>query len=49
LKLRVDIYNCEGCGRAIVAEENHEIEVCPYKDCSSIVFEYSHSGHVVND
>ncbi|MDQ0412701.1 hypothetical protein [Mesobacillus stamsii] len=49
MNLRVDIYSCNGCGQAIVSEENEDIAVCPYKGCESYDFEYSHSGHVVND
>lgn len=48
MKLTVDIYSCEGCGRAIVVEKDEEIEVCPYKDCGSQLYEYSHSGEVEN-
>lgn len=49
MKLRVDIHTCNGCGRAIVSEENEDIAICPYEDCESDDFDYSHSGHVVND
>lgn len=49
MNLRVDIYSCNGCGRAIVVEEEENVKVCPYPDCESDDFEYSHSGKVVND
>jgi hypothetical protein len=49
LNLRVDIYNCNDWGRAIVSEENEDISICPYEGCESADIEYSHSGHVVND
>lgn len=49
MRLRVDIYSCNDCGRAIVVEENEELEQCPYKQCFSESFEYSHSGSVEND
>lgn len=48
MQLKVDIYSCEGCGRAIVVEKDEDIEVCPYMDCGSQLYEYSHSGEVVN-
>lgn len=47
--LRVDILSCNGCGRAIVVEEDEAVEICPYKDCGSEDFDYSHSGQVLND
>lgn len=49
MQLKVDVYNCYGCGRAVVVEAEEEFETCPYKDCGSDDFEYSHSGSVVND
>jgi hypothetical protein len=49
MNLRVDIYSCNGCGRAIVTEEDHDITICPYDGCLSDDFEILHSGHVVND
>jgi hypothetical protein len=49
MKLRVDIYSCNGCGRAIVIEQNEDIDMCPYVNCGSDDFEYSHSGSVEND
>lgn len=49
MNLRVDVYSCNGCGRAIVVEEEETFNSCPYSDCCSDDFEYSHSGHVVND
>lgn len=49
MNLRVDIYSCNGCGRAIVIEEDENLAVCPYENCESDDFEYSHSGHVMND
>jgi hypothetical protein len=49
MNLKVDIYNCEGCGRAVVVEFNQEVEICPYQDCAAPLLEYSHSGHVLNE
>jgi rubrerythrin len=49
MNLRVDIYSCEECGRAIVIEEDEAMEVCPYAGCGSSGVEYSHSGKVEND
>lgn len=49
MNLKVDIYSCEECGRAVVVECDHEVEVCPYQDCASAILEYSHSGQVMND
>ncbi|CEG25994.1 hypothetical protein [Bacillus sp. B-jedd] len=43
----VDIYSCDGCGRAIVVEKDSEIAVCPYTDCGTDLYEYSHSGEVI--
>jgi hypothetical protein len=48
MNLRVDIYSCEECGRALVVESDQEVEICPYQDCAAAMLEYSHSGHVVN-
>jgi RNA polymerase subunit RPABC4/transcription elongation factor Spt4 len=48
-KLPVDIYSCNGCGRAIVIERNEEMEICPYQDCGSDDLEFSHSGYVMNE
>jgi len=48
MNLRVDVYNCNGCGRAIIVEEDEVPNHCPHS-CHSDDLEYSHSGHVVND
>jgi len=45
--MQVDIYSCDGCGRAIVVEKDSEIAVCPYTDCGTDLYEYSHSGEVI--
>lgn len=49
MKLRVDIYSCNECGRAILVEENEDEIVCPFVECGSEDVEYSHSGSVEND
>ncbi|WP_175384466.1 hypothetical protein [Bacillus sp. FJAT-27225] len=49
MEMPVDVYSCEGCGRAIVIEKDSEIDVCPYRDCGSDLYEYSHSGVVINE
>lgn len=49
MNLRVDVYSCNDCGRAFCSEENQDIATCPYEGCESDDFEFSHSGHVVND
>lgn len=49
MNLKVDIYSCEGCGRAVVVESDQAVEICPYQDCAAALLEYSHSGQVVND
>ena len=47
MKLRVDIYTCGDCGRALCVEENEKVKVTPC--CESEYWEYSHSGVVEND
>lgn len=48
MNLKVDIYSCEGCGRAIFVEENEDAVICPYKDCGDDHIEFSHSGEIHN-
>ncbi|ALC92073.1 hypothetical protein AM500_21455 [Bacillus sp. FJAT-18017] len=44
----IDVYSCDGCGRAIMVEKDAEIAVCPYTDCGYDLYEYSHSGEAIN-
>ena len=48
MQLKVDVYNCDDCNRAIVVEDGEDVGICPYEGCGSIYFEYSHSGMVEN-
>lgn len=48
MNLRVDIYSCNDCGRAVIVEEDEVPNHCPHS-CHSDDLEYSHSGYVVND
>lgn len=49
MNLIVDVFGCEGCGRAVIVESDQDVEIFPYIDCAAALLEYSHSGHVVND
>lgn len=38
--MKMDLYNCEGCGRAFAVEDGDDPSCCPV--CESELFEFSH-------